>query len=283
MTRGFLTFAENSPSGDYVRLAYGLALSLKLTQSGGGGLSVVVPPDQEIDARYAWAFEHVVRLPDDHLTRDAAWKLANEWRAYALSPYDATIKVDADMLFTSDMAAIWPLLETHEFRLCTQAVTYRGEPVTSDYYRRLYTLNGLPTGYTAMMFFRRSALAERVFDMAELLFRHWEVFAARYLQHKLRPPHPHTDEVFSLAVRLLGVEAETLEPDLLRFVHMKPFVQNWPNIGDAPWTQQVRHHLDPQGRLVVGHHVQRHPFHYTLKDFLTDALLEKLETRVHAR
>lgn len=284
MSRGFLTLAENGET-DYVRLAYGLALSLKLTQSGPAGLSVIVSPGYAMPERYRRAFDRVIELPDDTLTRHEPWKLANEWRAYGLSPYDETIKLDADMLFTRDIAGLWPLLGEHDFRLGTRVLTYRGEVATSDHYRKLYTLNTLPTGYTAMMYFRKSVLAERIYALAELMFRHWDAFAARYLVHELRPAKPHTDEVFSLAVRLLGVEAETLEPDLLRFVHMKPCLQNWPVLGTAetPWTQQVRHHFDAKGRLVVGGHAQTHPFHYTLKDFLTDAVLEKLEKRVHDR
>ena len=59
--RGFLTFAQNGQH-DYLRMAYGLALSLRATQSEPY-LSVVVTPGTVVPPHYRDVFDEVIDVP----------------------------------------------------------------------------------------------------------------------------------------------------------------------------------------------------------------------------
>src|SRR5271157_3807356 len=97
--RGFLTIAQNSADTDYIRLAYGLALSLKATQKENGYLSILVTPGTIVNKEYRWAFDEIIEIPWGDNATASRWKLENEWKAYHVTPYRETIKLDADMLF----------------------------------------------------------------------------------------------------------------------------------------------------------------------------------------
>ena len=62
-TRGYITVAENSVSGDYLRMAYALALSLKVSQSEVSNLAVCVSPGMTVPDKYATVFDKVIEMP----------------------------------------------------------------------------------------------------------------------------------------------------------------------------------------------------------------------------
>ncbi len=199
--RGFLTFAQNG-SVDYVRLAYALALSLKATQKENAHLSIVVTPGTKVPERYAAAFDDIIEVPWLDEASRSEWKLENEWKAYHVTPYRETIKLDADMIFPSDISEWWDVLARQDFCAATTATTYRGEVVTSDYYRKVFTSNELPNVYSAFTYFRFSDTAQEVFRMMETIFHNWEHFFYEYLDDT-RPEVVSTDVVMALAIKLL--------------------------------------------------------------------------------
>ena len=66
-SRGFFTFAQNNDKVDYVRLAYGLALSLKQSQLEVSNLSIGITPGTVVDKRYAWAFDKIIEIGRAHV------------------------------------------------------------------------------------------------------------------------------------------------------------------------------------------------------------------------
>jgi hypothetical protein len=156
--RGFLTFAQNNSNVDYVRLSYGLALSLKHSQKSVPYLSIAITPGTTVDERYAWAFDNIIEIPwGDHAT-DKEWKLDNEWKAPWISPYYETIKLDTDMLFPHDISKWWDefYLQPHSMVYTNQVLDWKGSNATSDYYRKTFTANKLPNIYTAFTYFRKN-------------------------------------------------------------------------------------------------------------------------------
>src|SRR5689334_16550107 len=111
--RGFLTFAQNGET-DYLRLAYGLALSLKATQKRTPYLAVAITPGMTVPEHYRTVFDEVIDIPWGDLAEYDDWKLANEWKAFHLTPYEQTIKLDADMLFLSDIDDWWDWLSRRD-------------------------------------------------------------------------------------------------------------------------------------------------------------------------
>ena len=62
MSRGYIVIAQNSGDTDYLRMAYGLALSLKATQTTVSNLCVCVDKGTVIPKKYLEVFDQHMRL-----------------------------------------------------------------------------------------------------------------------------------------------------------------------------------------------------------------------------
>lgn len=281
--RGYVVLAQNGRH-DYLRMAYGLALSLKVTQSTVNHLSVLVTPNTFVPDRYKEVFDDIIDIPWRDEAADAEWKLQNEWKTYHVTPYRHTVKLDADMLFTQDVSHWWSALERQDVMACSEVSTYRGDAVTSDACRKIFTANNLPNIYTALMSFQYSSAAEDLFSLAELIFHNWEKFSEEFLNANFRPQEATTDVVFALAMKLLqgGRHYTQLagEPGP-SFVHMKPQLQGWEEGSySSDWTQHLPVSLSSDMELRIGRYTQTLPFHYHEKNFLNDRLIRQYETRL---
>lgn len=286
MSKGFFTIAQ----GDrYVRYAYALALSLQLSQKEYKDLSIGITPGYSVPEKYAKAFDQIIEIPFGDHAKDSDWKLENEWKSIYMSPYDETIKLDADMIFPEDISTWWEFLSKNDYTFAENAATYRGEIVDSDYYRKTFTMNELPNVYTAFFYFKKTEKSYELFKMAEFIYYNWETFFYEFLEPVNRPKYVSTDVVFALASKIVGHEAVTKHLNMPIFVHMKSYLQNWElesrlnkTLPDD-WQQIVKTYFTDDCELFIGNHKQYLPVHYHLKDWLTDEIIEQLEKKVGFR
>lgn len=279
--RGFFTFAQNG-SYDYLRLAYGLALSLKATQVEVPYLAVGITPGQEVPEKYRKVFDEVIEIPWGDAAQDASWKLQNEWKAYHMTPYEQTIKLDCDMLFLQNVDAWWDTLELQDVWAATTALTFRGEEVTSDFYRKTFTANKLSNVYTAFMFFKSSDMAKELFELAEIIYQNWEKFRYEFMEEP-RPAEISTDVVFALAMRLLDADDQCTNTarKFPHFVHMKSRLQNWDDKSiTEDWTKHIGVYFTEDLELKIGRCRQIAPLHYHIKEFLTDDMIATYEEKL---
>ena len=153
MSKGFLTVAQNGQH-DYVQMAYVLGMSLKLSQTKHSNLSVIVNKGEEIPEKYMTVFDKVFYV-DEPIEK---WKIQNRWNYFWVSPYEETIVLDTDMLFFNDIDIWWECLDQSEIEFTTTTKNYRGDTITSDYYRKVFTKNKLPNLHTALFYFKKSCL-----------------------------------------------------------------------------------------------------------------------------
>lgn len=284
MSRGYFTIAQGE---DYHRMAYALALSLKLSQPEEfSKLSIGVTTAELplISDKYKSVFDQVVEIPwDDHAAK-STWKLENEWKCVYMTPYDETIKLDADMLFPSDVSAWWDILEKSDGVFCTKPITYRGEIITSDFYRKTFTESDLPNIYTAMFYFKKNELNFELFKLAEHIFNNWERYFYEFLEPENRPKVVSTDVVFAIAAKILDYcgENKSNHLNVPTFIHMKSQLQGWTNdkFLSEDWTQVVPAYYGRDGSLMVGNYIQTMPFHYHVKTFVTDKMIASMEKRL---
>lgn len=277
--RGFLTIAQNGAT-DYLRLAYGLALSLKVSQPEFSDLAVMITPGMKVPVKYRQVFDEVIDIPWGDAAADSSWKLENEWKAYHATPYRETIKLDADMLFPESIHDWWPLLAKQDVMAATRAIDYRGRVVTSDQYRKAFTTNSLPNVYTAMMYFKGSDLAHDLFTAAEMIFNNWQRYFETFLEPNTRPQVVSTDVVFALAMRMIDAVDGCTFPSLPvpEFVHMKTRLQGWAEHATGEdWTGHVEMTLTDDLQLKIGRHRQLRPVHYHVKSALTDEIIAAYE------
>ena len=271
--QGFLTIAQNTQDVDYLRLAYVQAMSIKLTMPGSL-CAVIVDTEtlKQINDQHRKIFDYIIPLPYDYAQHDA-WKLANEWQVFALTPFKETIKVESDIVFTRSIDHWWTAFRLQDIVLSLGTKDYQGNPADSRAYRRVFDDNDLPDTYNGLMYFRYSQLAYEFFDRARLLYANWDHVRDNYLVN-CRDANPTTDLVYAIAARIIGVESCTLPAcDFINFTHMKSAVNRWPN---KPWPGLVMCETDLP-MIRINNQNQYHPLHYHEKSWVTDEIVKEYE------
>jgi hypothetical protein len=93
-------------------------------------------------------------------------------------------------------------------------------------YRKLFTRNHLPNIYNGLMYFRRSAKAQRFYEIAEHIVKNWKQVRSNMLI-ACHDEYPSTDVVFALAYRIIDPTAKGLiDYAWFKFIHHKPGVNN---------------------------------------------------------
>lgn len=285
MSKGYFTFAQYSKKfGDYPRMAYALALSLKASQTKGPtNLTVGMTEDdlKQLPKHYLDVFNvEIIPWTDEAVMHN--WKLQNEWKVYHMTPYDETIKLDADMLFTVDVGHYWEVMKARKFgvAVCDTIHTFRDVIGDDLYYRRTFRDNNFYNAYSALTYFRKSDEALTFYNQVEDIYRHWEKYANNFMRINGNDV-AYTDEVYGMAVRLLGWEDKVRPPKSFSFVHMKSKCQGLLNytVDDNSWTEFVDGHYNEEG-LWINNYYQTKPLHYVDKSWCTDSLIKKLEKQV---
>lgn len=280
MTRGYLVLAQNSGDIDYLRMAYALALSIKNTQITINNITLATDiPVDEIDKKVRNAFNKIIPIPWLDSAENSSWKIDNKWKYYHMTPYDETIILDADMIFSSDISYWWDILSKQDIWITDKPVTYKGEIITSTKYRNTFVANNLSNVYTAFMYFKKCDLAYELFTLIEIIFNNWENFFYIYLD-ETRPKRLSGDVAYALAIKLLGIENECFGNlnSMPSFVHMKGHLQNIDEkYITEDWTQTIPTYFREDGGFKIGNYEQLLPFHYHIKEWLTDDIISILE------
>jgi hypothetical protein len=282
MSRGYIVIVQNTKDTNYLEQAYALALNLKLTQSNVNNLTVCVDPGTKklISAKHLKVFDKVVDIPWTDDAQDAEWKVNNKWKYLYMSPYDETVVLDTDMIFPTDVSHWWNILSQREVWATTKVRTYKGEVVSSDYYRKYFTANKLPNVYTAFFYFKKSELASELFAMTKIIFQNWQRFFFKYMPNG-KPDNLSGDVAFALAMQILGIEHECTRENIdavPTFIHMKSHVQNVPtSIISHDWTESIPTYYNSYSDFKVGNFQQLLPFHYVEKDWLTTDMIKQME------
>ena len=276
--QGYLTFALNNGTVDYLQLAYVQALSIKCTQRINNYAVIVDQPTSLlVTDRHRRVFDHVIVL-DQVDSGDQDWKLSDEWQAFDLTPFRETVKLEADILFSRSVDHWWTGMRIQEVMFTTQIRDYLGQVSQARNYRRMFDINQLPDVYNGMFYFRHSRRAQDLFSAAREVYLHWPLFRNQLLKN-CRSEQATTDEVFAVAARLIGSEHVT-NPGLSypSFVHMKPAINRLQEA--EPWTAQLPFHVDSHLNIYINHCRQLYPVHYQAKDLITDEIVKTYEQRL---
>lgn len=183
MSKGVLIFAFNNESFDYLKMA---AWSAKNIHRLLNVPVCVVTNTQDIPNEYE--FDRVINATPHSANHrmfgdfgvDAkgdAWYNSNRVDAYAISPYDQTLVLDADYIVASNQ--LQSLFEFDYDFLCHRYaydVTNRN-PLTDHNYFGSY---GMPMYWATVMMFRRSKTAELIFDSMTMIRSNWDHYRNIY-------------------------------------------------------------------------------------------------------
>lgn len=264
MTRGYLTFVQNSETTDYLRCAYLQALSIKVTNKINKYAIVVDDYTKSLlTDRHRRVFDYIIPMPLGDDAQGEKWKMSNEWKAYIASPFDETIKLESDMLFTANIDHWWDILSAKDVCFTTKVASYTEQVSTTRVYREVFDTNQLPDIYAGFYYFKKTEVSKELFDLVKTIFDNWDQVRSRILKNALGQPR-NTDLAFALATKLLDAENFYLPGNVPMFTHMKGAVQGW--APESVWTDLMHYQLD-RSTVTVGFQRQRLPFHYHFKDF----------------
>jgi hypothetical protein len=251
MTRGFVIMAQDTDKVSYTKCAIALESSIKR-----------VMPEANV------TIITTEMLPHGDLAVGSDWKLINDWQVYEASPYDETIKLEADLFIPRDISHWFDVLSTRDVAVCTKIRNFKGDISDIRTYRRFIDDNNLPDTYNALTYFKKSDTAERFYKIVRDVFENWDDYKALL---KCNPDEKATtDWVYAIACHIVGVEKTTI-PDFSEFsmTHMKQWVNG---VTTENWTDTLVYEIQPES-LRVHTYPQYYPFHYHVKSF-SDKILE---------
>lgn len=258
MSRGFVILSQDvEGKRTYQQCAEALARSIKNVMPNAN-ISIIT--DNKVKEPQIW--DQIIPLPYGDLNPNDDWKLANEWQVYEASPYDETIKLEADMFIPRSIEHWWDVLSKQDISICSKIRDFKGELSDVKAYRRFIYDNNLPDTYNAITYFKKSNTAKKFFDIVRNIFENWEDYKTIVKCNK--DEQVTADWAYALASLIIGPE-KTLMPSFNEFsmVHMKQFI-----IGGTTenWTDTFIYEIIDKN-LRIHTCPQLYPFHYHVKSF----------------
>lgn len=232
MNKGYVIMAQNTDTTDYVYCAEVLRDSI---------------------LRY---------MPNSNVTiiTEGEPGFATDWQVYNKSPYEYTIKLEADMIVPSSIEHWWDILKDRDIVVSSKIRNYKGEISKIRAYRKFIDDNNLPDVYNAITYFKKSDKAKQFFEIVRNVFTYWEDWkkVLRCNNDELAT----TDWAYAIACHIMGEEETTMDFPSMSMVHMKQLIND---LLTDDWTKElVCEFTNP---FKVATYPQQYPFHYHIKDF----------------
>ena len=205
---------------------------------------------------------NVTIITTDMLPHGDLGGFANDWQVYEASPYDYTIKLEADMYIPRNIDHWWDVLKHRDIVVSSTIRNFMQEISDVRVYRRFIDDNNLPDVYNAITYFKKSDVANQFFSIVKDIFENWDEY--KKILKCNQTELVTTDWVYSIACHIMGVEKTTLPAFTeMSMVHMKAFVNN--NVTEN-WTDTFVYECLPD-QIRVQTVPQQYPFHYHVKNF----------------
>ena len=274
MSNGFCLLAQNNSEVDYIKQAYALAVSIHKFNKGQ---NVSLITNDEVPEEYKHVFDKIIDIPWTDQAEHTDWKIENRWKVYHASPYEHTIVMDVDMLILHDITHWWKELKKRNLFFVSNVKNYRNENVTTRYYRKTWDENNLPNLYSAFYYFKKSDEAHEFFKLLEIIMINWELFYGRFAGNYYLK-WCSMDLSCSIASKILDNTLNITDPtSFITFTHMKPHCQNWHEV-PTKWTTVLGGYFTKDKTMMIGNFLQRNILHYVESEFLTDRLINRLES-----
>lgn len=191
MSKGVLLFAYNNEAVDYRLMAKACARRIERHLK----VPVLAVSDSEING-----VETIVRADHSKSIRDygtshATFKNESRLSAYDISPFDETIVLDVDYVIQTDkLNCLWG--SKVEFQIGFHAVDLEGKCLDV-----LIGLSNLPQVWATVIYFRKSDLANSIFEEVRKVADGWEFYSLLY---GIPSSMFRNDYVFAMAINHLS-------------------------------------------------------------------------------
>jgi hypothetical protein len=210
-------------------------------------------------------------LPYGDQAPNTNWKLQNDWQVYDASPYDETIKLEADMFMPRNIDHWWDVLAHKDIVVSSCIRNFKQEISNIRAYRRFIDDNALPDVYNSITYFKKSDIAKKFFEIVKDVFENWEEYKATLKCNSNEIVT--TDWTYAIACHIMGVENTTIPTFTeMSMVHMKQFINDCPT---ENWTDTFVYECLPN-QIRIQTVPQQYPFHYHVKNF-SDKIVESIK------
>jgi hypothetical protein len=210
-------------------------------------------------------------LPYGDQAPNTNWKLQNDWQVYDASPYDETIKLEADMFMPRNIDHWWDVLAHKDIVVSSCIRNFKQEISNIRAYRRFIDDNALPDVYNSITYFKKSDIAKKFFEIVKDVFENWEEYKATLKCNSNEIVT--TDWTYAIACHIMGVENTTIPTFTeMSMVHMKQFINDCPT---ENWTDTFVYECLPD-QIRIQTVPQQYPFHYHVKNF-SDKIVESIK------
>jgi len=258
MSKGFMWVCQNNDNTDYVELSINLAKSIKKFNKQNK-VCVLTDKRTKINSKEI----DIVRVMNTDNSESHEIKWANEYKVLQSSPFIHTIKLAADMMWTTKTDWWWNFLCQHDMVFAINCYNYKNEVVEDYSYRPFHKRNALPNIYSDLTYFRKSRTTVSFAHVLELLTKNWSVVRDKFLI-ACHDKYPSTDVVYALANRILDPRQETLiDYPWFKFIHNKKEIHRLSHIHDE------KAYLMPlliKDKISLGSYRLSRPWHYVDKD-----------------
>lgn len=245
LSRGWVIMAQNTSTVDYEYCARLLAKRIAEIMPHEN-VTIITSSD----------------LPHGDVATNNEWRLDNDWQVYEASPYDLTIKLEADMWLPQPIDHWWNVLENRDLNICTTIRDYRNQISSVRKYRKIFDESDLPDTYNAITYFKRSTLAQEFYALVRDIFENWNKY--RDLLVYCPDDHATTDVVYGIAARILGSDHCTLPTFTAQsMIHMKTaIIDSLSNYWPDEFLLELRSDV-----FKINTFAQEYPVHYHVKEF----------------
>jgi hypothetical protein len=183
MSKGCIIFANKTDLFDYDRLANMAAV--RVTKHLGLPVTILTT-----DA----AIDNIRTLPGN--VGNFSWKNLGRTHAYALSPYDRTLIIDADFFVASD--ALLPHINgSFEFGIIRDMYN----PATGEPFVPTLGYSKIQQLWSTIMIFDKCDLSAKIFETADNVLNHYPYYSKLY---NFNPSPIRNDYAFTIACHLMG-------------------------------------------------------------------------------
>jgi hypothetical protein len=273
MSKNFIMLAQNNKKYDYTMQAALCALSIKYSNPDA---SVALVTDDNVFPVFRPIFDHIVNIPWSDEAADTEWKIENRWKIIHASPYDEAVILDTDMLILDDISAQYEYMQNYNIFFTTDIKDYRGNIVTSDFYRKNNATLKIPTLYTALSYFDKSKFSYDFYNQVGEIINNWDTF--NHSSGVVLQKTPSMDTAVGLAAKILDCENQITPSAKVygrpTFTHMKPNIQGWSRLTES-WQDKVSGYFNPKFELFLGNYKQTGIVHYSEKSFIKHYIVKQ--------
>ena len=259
--RGFVIVAQNNSDTDYLLCAEVLARSIKRVMPDESVTLLTDMKSMELSTaradKHGTPYDVTYAVPFKEFTNDT-FRIATDCQVYEFSPYEQTIKLEADMFIPCDISWWFDVLKQRDLAIATTIRDHANKISKNRFYRKFIDANSLPDTYNAITYFKKSDTAKHFYSVVADVFLNWN----KYKEIYTLTDNATTDEVYAIAASIIGVE-HTIMPTFteMSMIHMKNFI-----IGTEleDWTNQLTYEVTTDN-FKIDTIPQLYPVHYQVK------------------